>query len=87
VLWFKAAIERGMTPMNALLSATRNVARAYGKARDLGTLEVGKRADLVVLSADPLADPNNYGNIVDVYKDGIRVDRNTLPTKRLMSPQ
>jgi imidazolonepropionase-like amidohydrolase len=87
VLWLKAAIERGMTPMNALLSSTRNVARAYGKAKDLGTLEVGKRADLVVLSADPLADPDNYRNIVDVYKDGIRVDRSTLPTKRIMSPQ
>jgi len=87
ILWIKAAIERGMTPMNALLSGTRNVARGYGRATDLGTLEVGKRADLVVLDADPFADPNNYRGIVDVYKDGIRVDRSALPTARIMSPQ
>jgi imidazolonepropionase-like amidohydrolase len=85
VLWLKAVIQRGMTPMNALLAATRNIAQAYGKAQDLGTLERGKRADLVVLEADPLADPSNYQRIVDVYKDGNRVNRDALPTKRIMS--
>jgi imidazolonepropionase-like amidohydrolase len=74
-----------MTPMNALLAATRNIAQAYGKSKDLGTLEIGKRADLVVLSADPLANPDNYNAIVDVYKDGIRVDRSALPSKRILS--
>ena len=84
VLWIKAAVERGMKPMDALLSATRNVAVAYKRA-DLGTLEVGKYADFVVLSRDPLASPENYDSIVDVYKEGVRVDREALPTRRIMS--
>jgi predicted amidohydrolase YtcJ len=82
--WIKAAIEHGMTPMNALLSATSHTAKAY-KRNDIGTLEVGKRADLLVLSADPLADPDNYAKLVDVYKDGARVNRDALPTKTILS--
>lgn len=78
-LWLEAVIERGMAPMDALLAATRNIAEAYGKADELGTLEAGKRADLVVLDADPLADPRNYRRISDVFKDGSRVDRAALP--------
>jgi dihydroorotase-like cyclic amidohydrolase len=84
VLWLKAAHERGMKPMDALMSATRNVAAAYKKA-DLGTLEVGKYADLVVLARDPLASPENYDSIVDVYKEGVRIDRDALPTQRIMT--
>lgn len=86
LLWIKAAIERGMKPMAALLAGTRNVAQAYGQLQDLGTLEVGQRADLVVLSADPLADPDNYQRIVDEDKDGVRVDRDRLPTRHLLTP-
>ncbi len=86
LLWLKAANERGMKPMDALLAATRNIAKAYGKAKDLGTLEIGKLADLVVLGADPLADPANYRQIIDVYKGGARVDRDALPSKRIMTP-
>ncbi len=86
-LWIKAAIERGLTPMEALLAGTRNVARAYGKLSDLGTLEVGKRADLLVLGADPLANPDNYQQILGIYKDGIRIDRDALPTKHIMTPR
>lgn len=44
----------GMTPMQALATATYNPARAYGMERDLGTLEPGKLADLVVLDRNPL---------------------------------
>jgi len=65
--------------MDALLAATRNIAEAYGKADELGTLEAGKRADLLILDADPLADPRNYRRIVEVLKDGSRIDRAALP--------
>jgi imidazolonepropionase-like amidohydrolase len=84
ILWLEAAIERGMKPMEALLSATRNVAVAYKKG-DLGSLEPGKYADFLVLGKDPLADPENYASIVDVYKEGVRVERSALPTARIMA--
>ncbi len=78
-LWLQGAIEDGMAPMDALLAATRNVAAAYRKP-DLGTLEVGKKADLVVLDADPLADPHNYRKIHAVMANGHSIARDTLPT-------
>jgi imidazolonepropionase-like amidohydrolase len=76
--WLKAALEYGMTPMNALLAATRNIAEAYARD-DLGTVEPGKRADVLVLDGDPLADVENYGRIAHVFKDGEVVDREGLP--------
>jgi imidazolonepropionase-like amidohydrolase len=78
-LWLRAASELGMAPMDALLAATRNIAEAYGVLDDIGTLEVGKRADLLVLDANPLDDPENYRRIAEVVKDGSVVDRATLP--------
>jgi imidazolonepropionase-like amidohydrolase len=83
--WLRAAVEHGMAPMEALLSATRYLAEAYGKAAEIGSLEPGKRADLVVLDADPLADPANYGRVRLVMKDGTRVDRDRLPERRILS--
>jgi imidazolonepropionase-like amidohydrolase len=79
LFWFQAAIERGMTPMDALLSATRNIAQAYRKDDELGTVELGKRADLLVLDANPLDNSENYGRISHVVKDGELVDRERLP--------
>ncbi len=84
-LWLEAVAERGMAPMDMLLAATRNVAEAYGMADELGTLEPGKCADLVILDADPLADVRNYRRIADVMKDGTLVDRTRLPVQRLIS--
>jgi imidazolonepropionase-like amidohydrolase len=83
--WLEAVVQRGMTPMAALLAATRDVAVAYGRDTELGTLEPGKRADLVVLDADPLADVRNYRRIHAVLKDGVRVDRDALPARRLLT--
>lgn len=86
LLWVKAAIERRMTLMDALRAGTRNLAQTYGKLQDLDTLELGTRADLIVLSADLLVDPDNYQRIIDVCKDGARVTRDRLPTKHLLTP-
>ena len=85
--WQRAALEKGMTAMEGLLAATRNVAIGYGMAKDLGTLERGKRADLVILDADPLADPANYVKVSAVYKDGLPVDRAKLPVKRIITAE
>jgi imidazolonepropionase-like amidohydrolase len=84
-LWFKAMVEKGMTPMEAIVSATRNIAAAYHKLDQVGTVQTGKIADLVVLDADPLADVNNIRKISMVMKDGQVVDRDSLPIKKVLT--
>lgn len=79
ICWLQAAFERDMPPMDALLAATRNIAEAYGKSSEVGSIEPGKRADLLVLDANPLDSPANYGRIAHVVKDGHLVDRERLP--------
>jgi len=61
--------EAGMTPMEVLVASTRNAARAMGRA-DIGTLEPGKLADLVVLDADPLTAVANLRRIRLVARGG-----------------
>lgn len=69
----------GMTPMEAILTATRNAAIAIGKGKHLGTLEAGKIADVVVVDGNPLDDIKvlqERERIVTVMKDGeVYVDR------------
>lgn len=77
--------EAGMPPMEILKSATSNIARAYRVDRDLGTLEPGKAADLVILDADPLASARNYRRIHSVIKGGTVVDLAALPTVPVIS--
>jgi imidazolonepropionase-like amidohydrolase len=61
----------GLTPAQALLAATRDAARALGTpGRTLGTVEPGKAADLVLFSADPLADIRNLDHVEWVMKQG-----------------
>jgi imidazolonepropionase-like amidohydrolase len=62
-------VKAGMTPLQVLSAATGNNARLIG-AKDLGTVESGKMADLVVLNADPLADIRNTRTIHSVYIAG-----------------
>lgn len=85
IVWLRAAIERGMAPMEGLLAATRNIADAYGRGDELGTIEPGKRADLLILDANPLEDVENYGRIAHVVKDGELVDRQSLPTHPVLT--
>ncbi len=77
--------EKGMKPMDALMAATRNVAAAYHKLDQLGTLEKGKIADLVILDADPLADLENVRKISMVMKEGRLVDREKLPLRNFLT--
>lgn len=60
----------GMSPRDVLLAATRNGARAMGRAGELGTVEPGKMADLVVLAEDPTADVTHLRRVRVVVKDG-----------------
>jgi imidazolonepropionase-like amidohydrolase/ketosteroid isomerase-like protein len=65
----EAMAEAGMTPMEVLVASTRTAARAMGRT-DIGTLEPGKLADLVVLDADPLASVSNLRRIRLVARGG-----------------
>jgi hypothetical protein len=56
-------VESGFTPMEALQTATRNPARYFGKLNDMGTIEPGKLADMVLLYANPLDDIRNTRKI------------------------
>lgn len=60
----------GLTPLQALQTATKNPADFYLKGKRLGTLEAGKPADLIVVRGDPLQDIRNTRNIELVMKDG-----------------
>jgi imidazolonepropionase-like amidohydrolase len=84
-VWLRAMAEKGMSPMALLHAATRNIAKAYQVDDDLGTLEVGKIADLVVLDEDPLQSAENYRKIHAVIKDGAVVDLDALPQQPLLT--
>lgn len=77
--------EMGMAPMEVLKSATSNIANAYRLDQDLGTLEAGKFADLVILDEDPLKDARNYRSIHSVIKSGRPVDLEALPVASIVS--
>ena len=76
--------DLGAKPMDILIAATRNGAEAYGLGDELGTVEAGKLADLLVLDADPLSDIANFRKINMVIKEGKIIDRNSLPTVRIL---
>ncbi|HWO02321.1 MAG TPA: amidohydrolase family protein [Blastocatellia bacterium] len=68
-------VAAGLTPAQAIHAATGGAARILGADKDLGTIEVGKWADLVLLDADPLADIRNSRRIWQVVHNGRLVDR------------
>ena len=70
--------ESGLTPMQALQTATRNPARYFGILNETGTIEAGKSAELVLLDADPLADIQNTQKIAAVVSRGRYYSRRDL---------
>jgi imidazolonepropionase-like amidohydrolase len=62
--------DGGMSPEDVLVATTRTAAELMGLGRDLGTIEPGKRADLVVVSGDPFDFRDLSGRIERVYQDG-----------------
>jgi len=85
ILAIEGLVELGMTPSQAIVAATRNGAMAARGLKDFGTLEAGKLADVVLLTADPLADISNLRNVAAVIKEGRVVDRARLPASRVLS--
>jgi imidazolonepropionase-like amidohydrolase len=65
-------IQQGMAPMDAIIAATRNGAEALGLEEELGTIEEGKLADVIVVAGNPLADIFALKNIYSVIKGGVR---------------
>ncbi|HET6218226.1 MAG TPA: amidohydrolase family protein [Acidobacteriaceae bacterium] len=63
-------VQAGLTPMQAIVCATRNNAELLGIEATRGTLRPGKRADLLVLAANPLDDITNTRSIVTIFHDG-----------------
>ena len=70
--------EGGFSASEALTAATKNSAIALGKRNELGTVEAGKRADLLLLDANPLDDVRNLRKISRIMQDGRWVDRGSL---------
>jgi imidazolonepropionase-like amidohydrolase len=66
-------VRSGLTPLEAIRAATQTSARSLGIDRDRGTLEAGKRADFLVLEADPLQDVRNVRRIVEIYRNASKV--------------
>ncbi len=68
-------VDAGLTPIQAIVAATRNSAEGYRVLDRVGTIEAGKLADLIVVNADPLEDIRNTKKIAWVVQDGKVVDR------------
>jgi imidazolonepropionase-like amidohydrolase len=67
---FTYMIEAGMTPMDAIKAATISAAELLGIKDQLGSIEAGKIADVVAVDGDPLKDPQVFGKVVFVMKEG-----------------
>jgi imidazolonepropionase-like amidohydrolase len=81
IVAIEGLVELGMTPSQAIVSGTRNGALACRGLQDFGTLEKGKRADLLLLDADPLENISNIRKLSVVMKDGAIVATDKLPEK------
>jgi len=71
-------VESGLTPLAALQAATVNPAKFMGRSAELGTVEPGRIANLVLLGADPLADIHNTAEIRAVWLEGAYFDEPSL---------
>ncbi|MGE5167856.1 MAG: amidohydrolase family protein, partial [Deltaproteobacteria bacterium] len=67
-------VEAGFTPLEAIRIATENGARYQGQLDRIGTIGVGKQADLVVIHGDPATKIDDIENVALVFKDGVAYD-------------
>lgn len=73
-----AMADGGLSPLDTLRASTIYAADALGMARDIGSLEVGKIADLAILDADPIADIRNTNTVSKVMNAGRLWDAETM---------
>jgi imidazolonepropionase-like amidohydrolase len=75
-------VEGGLSPKQALRAATRSGARLLGVSDQLGTLEAGKRADLLILNRNPLDNIRHSTALDRVMKGGLLYDADTAAPVR-----
>lgn len=85
IIAIEGLVELGMTPMQAIVAATKNGAIASKMLDEFGTLEVGKLADVLILNANPLEDISNIRQLYTVIRDGRVVDLESLPYERIFT--
>ena len=71
----KVFVDLGMSPQSVISMATRINARILGKGNDLGTIEAGKLADILVVQGNPLFSITALDRVVHVVKGGIAYRR------------
>ena len=71
-------VDAGLSPAEAIAAATSEATAFLGLTDELGTVEAGKRADLVLLDSDPLADITNTRRIAAVIVGGVFLNRTDL---------
>ncbi|HEY3131840.1 MAG TPA: amidohydrolase family protein [Acidobacteriota bacterium] len=72
-------VESGLKPIDVLVAATKTGAQFLGRDRDLGTIEKGKLADILIVDGNPLQDIRNARNVSVVIADGRVIDPKQIP--------
>ena len=76
---FELAVDAGISPLQAIRSASLSVAEAWSKEKDYGSVEKGKVADLVIVRGDPLKDISATQQVEMVFMDGKAMDTSYHP--------
>ena len=70
---FAYMVKYGMTPLDAIRSATLSAAASLGRSQELGSIATGKFADLIAINGDPLEDIDRMRNVSGVIKQGLLI--------------
>lgn len=71
-------VQGGLTPEQAIQVATLNGAKSLGRDKSIGTISVGKNADLVLIHGNPVQNIDDIENVVTIFKDGVGYDSRAL---------
>ena len=74
-------VKAGLTPYQALATGTRNIAVYLGNLDDAGTIQTGRRADLILLDGNPLIDIKNVGRRAGVVVAGRWIPRSEIESR------